>query len=62
MIYTLQITCETDKEMPAVLHRPVSIETTAINEDEISPQELEAVAEFFKQQVSALLAQSAGKE
>ena len=62
MIYTLQITCEPQKDEQACLHKPVCIETMTVSKEKIGGAELAAVAEFFKQQVPGLLAQMAGRE
>lgn len=55
MFYTLQITAETERDMPAALHRPASIETFTGSKENVTEEEIEMVAEAFKAQVKTLL-------
>lgn len=56
MFYTLQITAETDRDLPPCLHRPVSIETYTGRKENVTEAELDVIAEAFKAQVRDLLA------
>ena len=55
MFYTLQITAEPERDHPAAMHRPATIETFTGRKDNVTDDEIEMVAEAFKAQVKQLL-------
>ena len=55
MFYTMQITAEIEKDRPARVHRPCTIETFTNKKDSVTDMEIDMVAEAFKQQLKDLL-------
>ena len=55
MFYTLQITAESESDMTPRLHRPCSLETLTGRKENVTDEEIDMVADAFKQQIKQLL-------
>jgi len=55
MYYTLSITVEIRDDIPAVQYRPITIETISTSKQDVTEQELNMVANAFRDQIKGLL-------
>jgi len=55
MIYSVQITVATQRESTVAIHPPVTVETLTKTNDDITQDEIDAVADCFKRQLRSII-------